>query len=83
MSDNFFDFHSFCSCIVKIKSAATEVTAPKNANSDCRQTNFKQSKDFRHTIILTEFAILPNPQNYCMRKKGIIIPKDKNIPTFA
>jgi hypothetical protein len=26
----------------KIKSAATEATAPKNANSDCRQTNFKQ-----------------------------------------
>ena len=24
---------------LKIKSAATEVTAPKNANSDCRQTN--------------------------------------------
>ena len=30
--------------LFKTKSAPTEVDAPKNANPDCRQTNFKQSE---------------------------------------
>ena len=32
----------FSFCVSKFKSAATEVTAPKNANSNCRQTTKKR-----------------------------------------
>jgi hypothetical protein len=38
---NFFIVFPFFGFNYKSKSAATEVTAPKNANSNCRQTNRK------------------------------------------
>ena len=45
----------------KTKSAPTEVSAPKNANPNCRQTNFKQSiRIFRRIkSALKGFAVLP------------------------
>jgi len=43
---------------VKIKSAPTEVSAPKNANSNCRQTKNKLTDNSPNQP--AEFAILPN-----------------------
>ena len=44
--DIYFNFftHIFSNCIQK--SAPTEVSAPKNANPNCRQTKIKQSKGY-------------------------------------
>jgi hypothetical protein len=39
-------FHKFSLLFLyKIKSAPTEVSAPKNANSNCRQTKLKKHKE--------------------------------------
>jgi hypothetical protein len=47
---------------LKTKRATTVVSAPKNANSDCRQTNLIESECLYHNHY-PEFAFLPNSKN--------------------
>ena len=63
---------------MKTKSAATGVTAPKNANSDCRQTNLIELEYLYHNHY-SEFALLPNSKNDYGEKR-YNYPIKKKIP---
>ena len=64
--------------MIKIKSAPTGVSAPKNTNPNCRQTNLIELEYLYHNHY-SEFALLPNSK-MIMAKKGYNYPIKKKIP---
>ena len=60
----------------KTKDAPTVVSAPKNADSNCRQTNFKiKLGQILYVQNPKEAAFLLNSYRFCTKKqKGIIPP---------
>jgi hypothetical protein len=62
----------------KTKSTATEVAAPKNANSNCRYTKTNKMDETPHQF--AELAFLPNSINWCKIKMGTKPPsKNKSV----
>lgn len=62
---------------MKTKSAATEVTAPKNADSNCRQTKTNEY-GYNSSHKLGESTLLPSIHKTCVKnEKGYKTPYKK------
>ena len=73
--------HLFVYNPIKQKNAPTEVSALKNANSDCCYTNLNKNR-LSPYISSSGFCIFIKSQNDEMPKKGIPRPNTFRVNTF-